>query len=234
MFQKRALLILSLALSFATTPSMASDDPGWELQLEEDGVIVETRRPAEVQYQKYREFQASITLAGSIAQVLAVLQDNDACTRWLFRCEDSYLIEQINATTRTFYQLTSLPFPAKSRDAVFEATIRYESDASVIVALQAKPDLLAKTKHVRIKEAFGSYHLIPVDAQHTRVIWRQYVDPSGALPAWLVNSMLTDLPQRSLIALRKIVLEPPYRQAQLVYDNDNIPNGLIFKSAEAE
>ncbi len=210
-------LRIALILQFLWFADVASAD--WSLRIEKDDIRVESRPSQDGRYQ---EFRASMRVATGLGPTIALLRDTDACTVWLFRCQESRVIEEVNQTERTFYQVSSLPFPAKSRDAIFHAAITYRDDKSVLISLDAKPDLLPETGHVRIRHAHGSYLLKPL-GQQTEVIWQQYVDPAGRLPAWIVNAMLTDLPFQSLLAFRELVLTPPYSQAELVYDQDGVP-----------
>ena len=94
------------------------------------------------------------------------------------------------------------------------------------------PDEIPQTKHIRIRESFGTYVLAPTRENKLRVTWQQYVDPGGALPAWVVNSMLTDLPFKSMQAFREVVQQSPYRDAILVYGSDGIPTGINFTDSQ--
>lgn len=204
---------------------LLADDSSWETRVSEDNVIVESRK---TQGASYQTFRATTTIKTGIAPALALLQHNAACVDWLFRCKESRLIEEISPTERTFYQITSLPFPAKARDVIFHAAIEYDEAGSVVVTMVSKPARLPETRQVRIRDAWGTYKLESVSADETRVIWEQYVDPGGALPAWLVNSMLTDLPFKSLQRFREIVEQSPYREAKFTLDAEGKPSGINF------
>lgn len=218
--------LMALLIFLAASCFVAADE--WTTRLDKDGILVESRK---TEGSKYEEFRAQTLLDVNVASALALLRDTDACTRWVFRCKESTTLEEPSATERSFHQVTSLPFPAKSRDAIFHAEISYKTDGTVKVAMTARPKALPEGKHVRIQEAYGFYLLAPVSNDRTRITWQQYVDPAGALPSWLVNGMLTDLPFRSLSAFRELVTEAPYAGSIMVYD----PNGLpIDISYEAE
>jgi hypothetical protein len=198
----------------------------WQPRLNKDGIVVESRS---VKGLKYQEFKAVTEIEGTVAQAIAILKDNSACERWLFRCKESRLVKEISNTERTFYQVTSLPFPIKSRDAIFHADTVFAENGSVRVNLKALPKLLEESKkHVRVQEAKGYYLLEPLTDSTTRITWQQYVDPAGALPAWLVNSMLTDLPFKSLGAFKKLVVQPPYTSAVVVRDEDGKPIDIVM------
>ncbi|MBO6558124.1 MAG: START domain-containing protein [Pseudomonadales bacterium] len=219
----KRIVIIVLSL-FCASSALATE---WNLRLEKEEVLIESRKPEGA---KYEEFRASTEVAASVAGALALLQDTDACVKWVFRCKESRTLREPSATERTFYQVTSLPFPAKSRDVIFLAKILYNDDQSVLVSMTAKPEAMKKTKHVRIEEANGFYLLEPLSDSRTRVTWQQYVDPAGALPSWLVNGMLTDLPFESLSAFRELVKQRPYASSVMVYNPEGKPIDIRFEA----
>jgi hypothetical protein len=205
------------------------DAYAWETRLDEDGILVQSRLTSGA---KYEEFRAEAEIEATVAQAIALLKDISACTKWLFRCKESRLIRETSTTERIFYQVTSLPFPAKSRDSIFHAAITFESGGTVRVTMSSMPNEIPQTKHVRVREAIGTYILEPIRENKLRVTWQQYVDPGGALPAWLVNSMLTDLPFKSMRAFRELVQQSPYRDARLVYGPDGTPTDINFNGSQ--
>ena len=99
-------------------------------------------------------------------------------------------------------------------------------------ASSSAPAEIPVTKHIRVRDALGSYLLEPVADNRTRVTWQMYVDPAGALPAWLVNSMLTDLPYRSLKNFRELVRQPPYSLAYFKYDDQGTPIEILYRNPD--
>ena len=206
------VLLLCLPL-----PLVAAD---WKTRADKNGILVESR-PA--QDSRYEEFRATVVMTAEPAHVIALLQDNSACGDWLYRCTESRLLESVSTTERYFYQSTGLPFPAKARDAVFHARVLYNSDRTISVNMRAVPDRLPETDMVRIREARGTYLLQPLGDGRLRLTWQQFIDPAGALPAWLVNRLLTDIPFKSLDALRDLIRQPPYADAFFDYDSNGVP-----------
>lgn len=215
----KRLVLLTAFVAFASAASAES----WHLRLDEDNIVVESRVPDDKDYQ---EFRATVEINAPVLSAIALLKDNDACSQWLFRCAESRLIEEISHSERLFYQRTKLPFPARDRDAIFHAVIEFDETGAATVMMTSQPEAEPETGYVRIEDAYGSYRLVPTSDTTSRVTWQQYVDPAGALPRWLVNSMLTDLPYRSLLVFRELVLEPPYRNARLIYDEAGSPVGI--------
>ena len=50
------------------------------------------------------------------------------------------------------------------------------------------------------------------------MVWLQHTDPAGALPSWLVNALIVDIPFNSMKALERIAKEPKYANGQILYD----------------
>lgn len=212
-------LLLSISLA------ALADEPDWQEQMVKDGISIDVRQELG---SKYREFRATVELQAKAAHAVALLQDHDACSKWVLRCRSSEVIEAVSNTERYFHQVTSLPFPARSRDAIFHGVIRYDADQAITITLSSAHDKLPAMKHVRITESQGFYHIEPIDTETIRLTWQFYIDPAGALPAFLVNSMVTDLPFKSLSAFRDLVGQPPYNRAFFVYDESGVPVNIRF------
>lgn len=227
MFELTARLFLRLLFLTSLIYSPGTLAIEWENRLDKDGVVVESRKQEGA---KYEEFRAHTVVEENVASALALLQDTDACTAWVFRCKESRILNQPSSIERTFYQVTSLPFPARSRDLIFDAKVTYHENGSVEVKLSLNPGAMDETRHIRIQDAHGSYLFEPVSESQTRVTWVQYVDPAGSLPSWLVNSMLTDLPFNSLVAFRDLVVEPPYAGSKMIFNDEGLP--IDISSAE--
>ena len=207
-------------LIFFLAATSARADTDWQPSFDQDGINIETRAfPGS----KREEFRATVEVDASIAAALALLQDYEAHIQWVHRCRESQLLSKISSKDFHLYQVTDLPFPIKSRDAIFHVTVTYNQDRSVLVSLRARPQRLAETKHVRITDALGYYLFQPLAENRTRMTWQLYVDPAGSLPAWVVNSMLTEIPHLSLKSFRRLVVAPPYKDATFVYNDEGEP-----------
>ena len=213
------------ALLILTSLSVQAEVAEWQERLAREGITVSVRQ---VPGSKYEEFLAVVDLQTSAASAVALLQDNSACAKWVHRCVSSEVIETVSTTERYFHQVTALPFPARSRDAVFHGAIHFDNDRGITVTLASAQDRLPVKKHVRITETYGHYHIESISADAIRLTWQFYVDPAGSLPAFMVNSMVTDLPFESLSAFRELVTEPPYDRANFVYDASGAPIDINF------
>ena len=204
----------------------SSDAFAWETAIDNDGILVETRLKPNF---RYREFRAKTETSGTIAQAIALLKDTTACKRWLYRCENSYVIRELSSTERLFYQLTSLPFPAKSRENILHAKITFEGRARATITMTSSSQELPVTKNIRVKKALGVFLLESTDENTLKVIWQQYIDPGGTLPSWIINSMISKVPYKSLQAFRDLIKESPYSDAILINGSDGAPTDIRSK-----
>ena len=211
-----SLLFCSLLLCL----SVMAEDKGneaWKLRKDKNEIQVYSRLAAGL---KYEEFKAVVELDATLVSSLSLLDDAEACVDWIYRCELSRVVHTTGLLERHIYQVSSLPFPAASRDMILKATVFLEDAEKIRIGLESRPGFIKETTNIRIKEAHGSYLLEKLDENHTRLTWIQYVDPAGALPAFIVNSMLTNLPYKSLENFRKVVKRKKYRDSKIIQHED--------------
>ena len=219
----KVLSVLTLLLGI--NQPTESQEFHWYESLVKDGVTILVR---DVPDSRYQEFRAIVDLEAKPAAAVALLQDNTACPKWVHRCASSEIIETVNSTERFFHQVTTLPFPAKARDAVFHGAIYFKHGDEATITLSSAHERLATGKHIRIIDTHGYYHIQPLGEGSIRLTWQFYVDPAGSLPAFLINTMVTDLPYRSLMAFRNLVAEAPYNQASFIYNASGVPIDITF------
>ena len=222
----RILPLILLSGVLGTTVHAATDN-AWQLDISEDGIKVYTR---EVEGSKYREFKGVVDLDAGLPSAVGVLDNAAACVEWLHLCEESRVLDKRGWSERFIYQVSDLPFPASTRDAIFLARIRQGADGHIHVTLDSRPDFIPQTRYVRIRESHGEYLLQPMPNGKTRLTWTMYIDPAGRLPAFMVNRLLTDIPLESLRNFRDTVKQDKYRVLEFRYDDNGNPVGLLHKS----
>ncbi len=225
-FSRPCGLLFAILVSFGVPGKAATSDteePPWQLRKDRDGIKVYSRP---VRGSNYHAFKGIVELQASQASSLALLNDTDACASWLHRCKSSAVLNQTSQFEKYVYQVTRLPFPAVSRDAIFRATVLQLNDKIIEVKLLSEPEYIGHTDYVRIIDANGSYYLENLDSGMLRFTWVQYVDPAGVLPAFMVNSLLTDIPFNSLKNFRSLVRKEKYRSVTFIYDEFGTPVGL--------
>ncbi|MDC0662576.1 START domain-containing protein [Marinobacter sp. SS21] len=214
--QALAATVLSVSLSAqASLPDEAS--PDWSLSKHTDDIRVYTLAQPD---SNFRAFKAVALLDVPIENLMAVMIDPTSCVAWVHGCTESYGFGEGSFHDRYAYSVNDMPWPVTDRDYVLHiVTEGSEATGEVQMNLNAVPDLReAFESYVRVDRSDTLYRFIPAGAQ-TRMVWIQHTDPNGALPGWLVNSLLVDIPIKSLQNLEKVAQQAQYLDHQLVYDD---------------
>ncbi|QQS50721.1 MAG: START domain-containing protein [Bacteroidota bacterium] len=171
----------------------------WKLEKKEGGIEVYTRP---VEGSEYKEFKAEMVLDCSMDAILELLKDADNFYKWLHNCKSSKLLKRIDHTLQYNYTVTELPFPFDNRDMIFKAQFSVSNGIHKI-SLEGTPNYIQEqTNLVRMKDAKGSWIFTPLDDSKIKVSYQLWVDPGGAIPAWLSNLKVVEIPYESLNNMR--------------------------------
>lgn len=222
----RELTSVLIVMSILSAPLSVSAE--WKLLKDKDNIQVYSR---DVKDSAYDEFKGIAIIEASLAATLGVLDDVVACPEWISYCASSILLDHNGYDERHVYQQNDLPFPAANRDVVTKVKITHNPITGIVtIKMTSTPDYYPRSKQTRIIRSDGFFQLSPVSAGNTRVIWQHHVEPGGVLPAFLANSMIVNLPFKSLQAMRLLVQKEKYQQLKIEYDKDGNMVGLLNRS----
>jgi len=214
---------LLVGLSLSGAKPVLAETP-WELAAEEEGIRVETRV---VDSSPVKQFKASAMIDGSLASVLAVMLDSEACPEWVYRCENAKVLKRNKFGDSIVYRTINLPWPVSDRDVVMHKIVKQDLETEVItIENTAAPDFIPRTDNVRMTLSESVYRLEPRDDGTVQLTWTQLSDPAGALPSALVNSMIVTSPLSTLKRLREMVQKEKYRNARLSHDEQGMLTGF--------
>lgn len=220
------LVSILLSVSFVLFQQVHAEE--WKTLKDADGIQVQSRPVAD---SAYHEFRGTTIVEAPIASALGVLDDTAACPEWLGYCELSTLLDDNGFGSRHVYQVNDLPFPASNRDVVTKVTVSHDvPSGEITISMESVPDYYPRQKYLRIIKSSGFFNLTPLSPSTTRVIWQHHADPGGKLPAFLANSMIVDLPFKSLQKMRLLVKEEKYQRLALTFDEAGNMTGLLNRS----
>lgn len=209
---RRAGYLLCLLLSISV--AQAGD---WELAKQKDGISVYTRA---VEGSAFREFRGEVEVPANINSVMAVLDDTDNFTQWMHQCAAATLLHKESLLERYQYLVNDFPWPAADRVLLLRNLISQAPDRVVTVRLEgvkasdlpasAQEQLPRNDSAKWVEQVQGFYRLTPIADASTRVEFQLHLDPAGALPASLVNSLIVDNPFETLKQLRAQASDPKY------------------------
>jgi hypothetical protein len=220
-------LIFLLLAFICSIMSTRSANAQWELAKDKDGIKIFLRT---IPGSKIKEFKGVTNINSSLDSILAVLNDTEACPKWIHNCKDALTLSETSFYEGYIYQVIDFPFPVTDRDLILHSVMTQSADTKeVTIKLTAVPDNISETKNVRIKKSDGFYLLKPLPDGSIEVTWQHHTEPGGGIPKWLVNSLLVDTPFKTLNNLREIVKEEKYQRARLRYSPEGVAVGWEVK-----
>jgi len=230
-----ALLFSSLVLDESLVTKVAADSEyDWKMVRDEDGIQVYLKS---IWADDIKSFRGTTLVNSSLDSLLAIILDISACTNWIYHCKDPLLLSKVSFSENYHYQVHQLPFPAQNREFIFHSKMEHSPDTGTVhIHIKAVPGfcqehsqhctLIPKTSLIRVKHSHGHYLLEPTSNHSTRVTWTHHTDPGGHLPRWLINSLIIEMPFRTLQGLRKEVLNEQYQKARRIVNQTGKIIGL--------
>ena len=218
-----ALLVFIVAAS-ARAELPNETDGEWTLRKEADHIRVYTIDQPD---SSFKAFKAEAVLDAPIENLMAVMANPGSCVEWVHNCTESYAFGDGEFQDRFAYSVNDMPWPVTDRDYVLRIRTRGDkASGEIVMDLNAMPDQRAESgSRVRVDRSDTLYRFTP-EGDKTRMVWVQHTDPNGSLPGWLVNSLLVDIPVRSMEELERVANRKKYQGYQLVYDEKGQLTGV--------
>jgi hypothetical protein len=195
---RRAVPPLILTLC-TVTPALAGD--GWVQYSEKDDV---TSYSKALEGSNLLSTRGVATIQVPLCQAMGMYLDTKRAPNWvnlMVRLDATPIAGSADVLERHVYDM---PWPVSDREFVFKRTTVWE-DASKTVTVTYHSVEDAKYPHteelVRGIDHGSFWKFTVVDATHTRVEAVAMVDPQGALPSWLFNSVQRAWPRDSIHGL---------------------------------
>ncbi len=184
----------------------------WKLAQDKNGIQIYTRP---IEGNDLIEFKGITLIETSITSLLALIRDVEATPQWVANCTTSKVLERINDHETVTLSFSDAPWPVMDREAVVHNVITIDPNTSVVTVRQTgKPDYIeAKEKVIRVQRLEGFWQFTPKQEGQVEVVYQLLSDPSGDLPAWLVNSSIISQPYETLRDMKKIVQQDKYQHA---------------------
>lgn len=191
------LLFFSVHVGFSIT-----NISNWELKKYENGIAVYTRSSST---SSIKEVKLVDTVKSSLSAIVALMADTKNYPEWIYHCEDAKTLKVIDAQSEYKYELINVPWPFDNRDIVTYYTVTQDSLTKVVTLISSSlPDYLPATDGVvRIRHFYSAYKLTPLADGLVKVEYELNVDPTGKIPAWLINANIVNGPYATAVALSK-------------------------------
>ncbi len=184
--------------------------PEWKLVKEKNGIEIYSQQKSGY---KLKHHQANTTIKKDISTILAVLQDTDACKKWVYRCISNKMVEMIDIKKRIYHTIIHTPLWFKNRDMFLESSVIYDPEKKELnILFISQPQYNKKSKNrVRITDIEMSWRLKYLTNEMTSVTYQLYIDPK--LPIKTINNrMIKKSIFQTLLKLKEVVEDPIYEE----------------------
>lgn len=211
--RKVFLLTLSFVWALMVT-TVEAQETSWELKKDSEGIQVFTRDVAGSPYKEVKSVGRISQV--SLASLVAVIEDVEACPRWADKCAESYVVDRVSATESLVYTHNDMPFPVKDRDVV--AKVVWSQDpASLQVTMQSEAvsgGVDEVRGRLRLREANAIWQFTPQSDGSIEVANQAHINPGSSIPGWVTNMLLVDTPFETMKSYLSEVVNPRYAAAE--------------------
>jgi len=188
---------LILYLSFFSLDSHNSSDTDWKLKKEENDIKVFIRKN-EI---NNVEYLAETRINGNIDSILEIIMDYDNSHKWMYKLENSKILEKKYDSLFYVYFTMEMGWPLKKRDLVSDVKVE-KNDDFISVSLTSSPKYIPlDNNYIRISDSKSVWKLSKVNDLETKVSLQSYAVIEG-LPSFVVELFIVDGPIYSLTNLK--------------------------------
>jgi len=159
----------------------------WMLEKNASGIKVYTRS---VSVSSIKEYKAITLIKTSLKSLVDKIIDGEHLKDWNYKTTKSSLLEKKSENEYLVYMYNDLPWPAKDRDHFSELKVNVINESLIKIGIKpGSKKNLEKSGVIRVVN-FSGFWLLEKTKQGIKVTQQMYGDPGGALPTFIVNSML--------------------------------------------
>ena len=190
---------LILYLNIISFDGITDNINDWILKKNENNIKVYLRKNEK----NTSEYLAETVIGSDIESILKFILDFDNSYKWMYRLEESKILEKSNDTLFYVYFKMEMGWPLKKRDLVSDVKILRE-DNIVTVDLTSTPEYIPLDKNlIRIIDSKSTWTLSKIDSNKTKVTLQSYAEIDN-IPSFVIDMFILDGPLHSMKNLRKI------------------------------
>lgn len=195
-------------------------DSDWDLERDRDGIQIFTRSVAGSPYKEVKSVTQIEDV--SLASLVALIEDAEACPQWADKCAESYLVERLSETESLVYTHNDMPFPVSDRDVV--ARVLWNQDPQSLQVTMKSTAVSAgvekKRGRLRLTEANATWQFTPRPDGSIEIMNQAHINPGSSIPGWVTNMLLVDTPFETMKSYIAEVVKPKYQLAQISFIQD--------------
>lgn len=192
-------LLAVAALLFSTLSSPAQD---WSFIKEKDGIQLYTSKG---EGDILKTFKGVVDIHSTVDIVAGLISDVSNNDWWDENISEVRVLKKEDPKHFQYYLVYDLGWPLSDRDLVVDARVTTDpvTNKYVIYSCSLKGGVPEKKDLIRIREYWQRWTVHPVGKGIVRVMLEGSANPGGSIPAWIVNSIITDTPYKILRSVRE-------------------------------
>lgn len=190
----------------------------WQLKKDEDGIRVYT---GSAQRCDFKSIKVECTVNATLSQMVVFLLDVDKQKEWVYSNKSTRIIKKIAPNEIIYHAEIEAPWPCTNRDYVSHITISQHIPHSLTIEAKTVSGIVPETPGiVRVKSSQALWEITSINKGLQKIVYTVQFDPSGALPAWLVNMFVTKGPLITFQNLKECINRPEYKNAHVDFIKD--------------
>lgn len=200
-------LLFFLSLVPFYTPEQ---DPSWVFKKKSDGIKIYTRESTD---SNIKELKFTMQINSTMVGAIAVLTDVENYDQWVYKCNESLTLEEINNLKSFCYYHVDFPWPMSDRDMIVYSEVNQDPNTKTVTSSSyGRPEFIPEKEGlVRIYDHFNQWVFKPVSANKIEITYLLKSDPGGNIPDWMVNLAIDQGPLKSMKGFLSALDHPVYK-----------------------
>ncbi|GAC14158.1 START domain-containing protein [Aliiglaciecola lipolytica] len=171
-----------------TVNSQPTEDE-WQLVKHKENISIYSQ-PSDSGYIWIR---ASMEVNGTPTDMVDLLNNTAIASHWIDNCKKVEVLDMPSEDQRVVRTTFNAPWPIENRDMVTISTTNIHHDAqTIIILIRDYSSFYPPQKGiVRMQNVKGKWHIKAISKEAMSIEYSGYGEPSGNLPIWLANKLIT-------------------------------------------
>jgi hypothetical protein len=205
-FVASVVLLLTLLCSAAH----AADE--MELSIDRHGIKVWTYR---ISGFPLLGFKATTTVKSTLGGLVNLITDTQAAPDWAYRINRIDVIKRDEAAQTFVIRVETNFWPLKDRDVYIQGRV-VQDPQTLAVTIESQgtaPGVYPeRSDFVRMPDMQGKWELRPLGNGQVEVSMYGRADPGGAIPKFLINMFVQEMPYNTMLGLEKVIVQDRYQK----------------------
>jgi hypothetical protein len=164
---------------------------------------------------KFKSIKASFEVSATAPQLAAMVMDIAGYNDWQYKTINAKILKWISKQELIYYVEIVAPWPVSNRDLIVHLKVEQDPiTKKMTFTANGKPDFIPEKEGItRVPMSRSTWVVVPITSNKLRVEYSMNIDPSGSVPAWMVNMVSAEGPFESFLTLRNKIKERNYTQA---------------------